>query len=369
MHSFYEQIEAYASFDFAGFLERVTPRQVDLVLKKDFLSPLDFLALLSPAASERLEAIAQKAHRLTRQHFGRVIQLYTPIYLANHCVNRCLYCNFNHRNDIQRRQLTEAEIEGEAEAIAATGLRQILLLTGEKPGKDALDYLIRAVDIVHRHFTAVGIEVNPMDVEEYRRLAAAGVDSLTIYQEVYDRAVYDRLHPAGPKKDYRWRLDGPQRGCQAGFRAVNIGALLGLNHWPSEAFFTGLHASYLQNKYLGTEIGIAVPRIKAGPGSYQPEAPVADRDLVQILLAFRLFMPRAGITLSTREPAELRNHLLPLGITRMSAGSNTAVGGHIDDEADEGQFRVSDERSVDEVRQMLIARGYQPVHQDWHSLT
>ncbi|MBM7867488.1 2-iminoacetate synthase ThiH [Heliobacterium gestii] len=368
MHSFYEQIEAYEGFDFARFLEGVSLRQVDGVLNKDYLSPHDFLALLSPAAAERLEAMAQKAHRLTRQHFGRVIQLYTPIYLANYCVNRCVYCNFNHRNDIERRQLTTAEIEGEAEAIAATGLRQILLLTGEKPGKDALDYLINAVEIVRNHFTAVGIEVNPMDVAAYCRLAEAGVDSLTIYHETYDRAVYDRLHPAGPKKDYRWRLDAPERGCQAGFRAVNIGALLGLNHWPSEAFFTGLHASYLQNKYLGAEIGIAVPRIKAGPGAYQPESPVFDQDLVQILLAFRLFMPRAGISLSTREPAELRDHLLPLGITRMSAGSVTAVGGHIDENADDGQFRVSDERSVDAVREMLIAKGYQPVHQDWHRL-
>lgn len=366
--SFYAIIDEYRDFDIQSFLERVTPQTVAAIIQKDQLKPTDFLALLSPTAGQFLEPMAKKAHRLTLQHFGRAVQLYTPMYLANYCVNRCVYCNFNTHNPIARRKLTMEEVHQEGAAIAATGLKQILLLTGEVPGEEALEYLISSVQVVREYFSTIGIEVNPMSASDYRRLVAAGVDSLTVYQEVYDAEVYDRLHPAGPKKDYRWRLDAPERGCEAQMRAVNIGALLGLYHWRSEAFFTGLHANYLQNKFLDTEISISVPRIKAGPGSYQPNSPVSDRELVQILLAFRLFMSRAGLTLSTREPAALRDNLLPLGITRMSAGSNTAVGGHTDEKAGAVQFAVSDERSVEEIRQMLIRKGYQPVFQDWHCL-
>ncbi|MTV47529.1 2-iminoacetate synthase ThiH [Heliobacillus mobilis] len=366
--SFYQIIEEFNDFDIPAYLSNVSTSQVKATLQKDFLKPQDFLTLLSPAATEQLEAMARKAHQLTLQHFGRVIQLFTPLYLSNYCVNRCLYCNFNSDNAIGRRKLDAQEIRSEAKAIAATGLKQILLLTGDIPGKAAVEYLTEAVTLVREYFTSIGIEVNPLAVDDYRRLAQAGVDSMTIYQEVYNQEVYDSLHLSGPKKDYHWRLNAPERACQARLRTVNIGALLGLHHWPSEAFFTGLHASYLQNNYLDTEINISLPRIKAGPVGYQPQSPVSDAELVQILLALRLFMPRSGMTLSTREPADLRNHLVPLGITRMSAGVNTAVGGHIDGHTDDGQFRISDERSVDEVRQMLISKGYQPVTQDWHHI-
>ncbi|QGG47816.1 2-iminoacetate synthase ThiH [Heliorestis convoluta] len=367
--SFYPLLKSYDGLDVNDYMRKVTSQRVASIIRKERLQALDFLALLSPAATEFLEEMAQKAHRLTLQHFGRTIQLYTPLYLSNQCVNRCLYCNFSHINkEIQRRRLSPEEIEAEAKAIASTGLKQVLLLTGDVPGKEPLEYLVQALDIIKESFTSLSVEINALSTEEYTLLTKHGVDGLTIYQEVYDEKTYESLHPAGPKRDYRWRLDAPERGCQAAMRRVNVGALLGLHHWPSEVFFTGLHAQYLQDRYLDTEISVSIPRIKSGPEGYQPTAPVSDRDLVQIILAFRLFMPRLGITLSTRESAALRDNLVPLGVTRLSSGVNTAVGGHIDEEAKDGQFIISDERSTEEIRQMLLQKGYQPVFQDWHNI-
>ncbi|KAB2954555.1 2-iminoacetate synthase ThiH [Heliorestis acidaminivorans] len=367
--SFYPLLQKYKDFALIESLQKVTPQQVAAILRKDRLQAQDFLALLSPTASSFLEEMAQKANRLTIQHFGRTVQLYTPLYLSNLCVNRCLYCNFNHLNEsINRRRLSPEEIEAEAKAIAHTGLKQVLLLTGDVPGQEPLQYLVKALDIVNKHFTSISIEINALSTDDYALLVNHGVDGLTIYQEVYDESTYEELHPKGPKRDYLWRLDAPERGCQAGMRRVNIGTLLGLHHWPTEVFFTGLHAQYLQDRYLDTEISISIPRIKAGPEGYQPQAPVSDRDLVQIILAFRLFMPRLGITLSTRESASLRDNLIPLGVTKLSSGVNTAVGGHIDEDAQDGQFTISDERSTEEISQMLIQQGYQPVFQDWHNL-
>ncbi len=362
--SFYDERKKYEGFDFEGFFEQVTDADVRRAINRDRLTALDYLTLLSPRAEAYLEEIARKAHRLTVQHFGRVILLFTPIYVANYCSNQCLYCGFKATNRLERKKLTPAEVEEEARIIAATGLKHILLLTGESRSKSPVSYIRECVEILKKYFASIGIEVYPLEEEEYRELVDAGVDGFCMYQEVYDEEVYARLHPAGPKRNYRYRLEAPERACRAGMRTVNIGALLGLHEWRTEAFFTGLHADYLQRAYPEVEISISPPRMRPELGGFEPPVKVTDRNLVQYILAFRLFMPRGGVTISSRERAELRDHLVRLGVTKMSAGSNTAVGGRSHPEA-VGQFEISDGRSVAEMAAMIYSRGYQPVYKDW----
>ncbi|MDO8683733.1 MAG: 2-iminoacetate synthase ThiH [Armatimonadota bacterium] len=362
--SFFETIEQYQNFDIGAFFDRVTEADVRRAISQDRLEPLDYLTLLSPQAEACIEEIAQKAHRLTLQHFGRAMLLFTPIYVANHCVNQCLYCGFNANNELRRTRLNLEEINAEAEIIAASGLKHILLLTGEDRLHTPVSYIKECVEALKRYFTSISIEVYPLTEAEYRELIAAGVDGLTIYQETYNQDNYAYLHPAGPKRDYRFRLDAPERGCKASMRAVNIGALLGLAEWRREAFFAGLHADYLQRNYPDVEISISPPRIRPQLGGFQPPVNVSDKNLVQYVTAFRLFMPRSGVTLSTRETAQLRDNMTRLGVTKMSGGVSAAVGGrsHTDETS---QFEIADERSVAEMANMLYEQGYQPVYKDW----
>lgn len=365
--SFYDIYQQVKNMDFDQHWQSITDNDILRILAKDRLDTNDYLALLSPKAGGFLEPMAQRAHRLTVQHFGHTVQLYTPMYLANHCANHCLYCSFSAPNHLSRKKLTLAQVEEEAKAIAATGLKHILILTGESPTHTPVSYIADCVQVLKKYFNSIAIEIYPLTTEDYARLIKAGVDSLTIYQEVYNEEMYQYLHPRGPKKHYRYRLDAPERGCIAKMRSVSIGALLGLENWRKEAFFTGLHADYLQNKYLDIEIGISVPRIRPNVGGFSPKVDVLDRDLVQIILAYRLFMPRASLAISTRERAELRNNLIKLGVTKMSAGVSTEVGGHSEKDSAEGtgQFEISDTRGVDEIRKMLLNQGYQPVFKDW----
>jgi len=365
---FYDRYAAYRDGDVSRLVESVTDGDVQRVLGKRTLSAGDFLCLLSPAAEPLLERMAQKAHVLTVAHFGRTMVLYTPLYLSNFCTNSCVYCGFSRNNRIVRRQLTLEEVETESRAIAATGLKHILILTGDAPSIASVDYIASCCRVLCRYFPAVGMEIYALSREDYQRLIEAGIDSLTIYQETYNEALYSRLHPKGPKRDYRFRLDAPERACRAGMRAVNVGALLGLDDWRSDAFFTGLHAHYLQNRYPETEISVSLPRMRPHAGGYRPGCVVEDRHIVQTMTALRLFLPRVGITISTRESARFRDRLLPLGVTRMSAGSCTAVGGRTDKSDSTGQFEISDERSASEMVDMLRRAGWQPVFKDWQGL-
>lgn len=366
--TFYNTYDEYRHYPDLETVSGVTGVQVEQVLRKSVLSPGDFFTLLSPAAEPYLELIAQKASLLTRNQFGRAILLYTPMYLSNYCINYCLYCGFNARNDIGRKQLSTEEVKTEAARIAETGLKHILILTGEAPTIATVDYLKSCCTILSDYFTSIAIEIYPMSTSDYRELIGTGVDSMTLYQETYNEDLYEKLHVKGPKKDYRFRLDAPERACAAGMRSVNIGALLGLDDWRREAFYTGLHAYYLQSQYPEVEISVSFPRMRPHAGEFNPDYPVDDRSLVQIILATRLFMPRAGITISTREKAEFRNNLLPLGVTKMSAGSSTVVGGHTSSENETGQFDISDERSVVQMAESLRNLGYQPVYKDWQPI-
>jgi 2-iminoacetate synthase len=348
-------------------IETATEGDVQAALAARRCSPGDLMALLSPAAAPFLEEMAQKAHKLTLQHFGRQILLFTPIYISNHCVNQCVYCGFNARNRIHRRQLTLDEVAVEAAAIAATGLKHILLLTGEAPGVATPEYIEESLAILSRHFTSVGIEIYPVDDDGYARFVKAGADTLTVYQETYNADLYETLHPAGPKRDFRFRLEAPERAARQKMRGVNLGGLLGLDHWRREAFFTGMHAGWMMDTFPEVELGLSLPRMRPHAGGFEPAHVVADADIVQIMTAFRLFLPRAGISLSTRENAAFRDNVLPLGITRFSAGSCTSVGSHTEEEGT-SQFDISDERSVADMAANLKARGYQPVYQDWRGI-
>ena len=364
--SFYDIIEKYRNFDFDGFFARTGHPEVEGLLGKDRLSEVDFLTLLSPAAAAFLEPMARRSRQLTVQHFGRTIQLFIPLYISNYCSNQCVYCGFNCSHAIARTKLTLPQIAAEARAISATGMQHLLLLTGEAPEITPSSYIEEAVRLLKKYFASVAIEVFPMDEGDYARIKAAGADGLTLYQEVYDPDIYREVHLAGRKTDYRYRLDAPERGARAGFRAVNIGALIGLGDLRREVFFSGLHARYLDDRYLGTEVGLSLPRLNPAEGNFRSAQPADDRTFVQFLLALRLFQPRAALTVSTRERSNFRDRLIPLGVTRFSAGSCTGVGGY----AEPGtrnvpQFEVSDERSVAEVACAIAAQGYQPVYKDW----
>ncbi|MFP4698089.1 MAG: 2-iminoacetate synthase ThiH [Eubacteriales bacterium] len=363
--SFYKIYKEYDAFKYEDFFKNVTDSDVLRAINRSKLSILDYLVLLSPKAGNYLEEMARKAHNLTKQFFGKTMILYTPMYLANFCVNRCQYCGFNVDNNISRRKLTIKEIEIEAKAISQTGLRHILLLTGESKKATPVEYIIDAVEAIKKYFDSISIEIYPLEEKDYVKVVNAGVDGLTVYQEVYNEKIYDRVHLSGPKKNYNFRLDAPERACKAKMRTVNIGALLGLDKWQKEAFYTGLHAKYLQDKYNDVDISVSLPRIRPHIGVFEDVKPVSDPELVQIMMATRIFLPRVGITVSTREKEEFRNNILPLGVTKMSAGVSTEVGGHSSQNKSESQFEISDKRSVNEIRQMLISKNYQPVFKDW----
>lgn len=366
--SVYQEISDVAARPLERLLAETTDNDVARALDRQSPTLEDFLALLSPTAERHLEALAHRAHELTVRNFGRTISLFTPLYVANHCANHCLYCGFSAKNDITRSQLTMDELRAEGEAIAATGLKHLLLLTGEAPAKAGVDYLEQCLTVLAPLFPSVSIEVFPMSVSDYERLVRAGVDGLTVFQETYDEALYATLHPAGPKRDYHWRLDAPQRGCEAGMRTVNVGALLGLTDWRRDLLLTGLHAAWLQRTYPGVDVAVSLPRMRPHAGAFQPACIVSDREMVQAMTALRIFLPRAGITISTREAPDFRENILPLGVTRMSAGVSTAVGGHTKGETGTAQFDISDSRDVDAMCAVLKQHGYQPVFKDWEPI-
>jgi len=369
--SYYDILLKYKAFPFENFLGRLSSQEAERFLYSGDQNPERFLALLSPAVETLLEPMAQKAHALTLQHFGRTIQLYTPMYLSNFCENECAYCGFNARHSMPRRKLTLEKVEKEAAFIASTGIEHLLILTGDSRNASPLSYIKECLQILKKYFSSISAEIYALTEEEYKELVSAGIDGLTIYQETYDSEVYDRVHGSGPKKDFRFRLDAPERAARIGMRSVNIGTLLGLNDWRKEVFWMGLHAQYLQDRYGEVEIGVSLPRLRPHGGNFRGIVPVSDKNITQALMALRLFLPRLGIALSTRESARLREDLLPLGITRMSAGSTTRVGGHTIEAPEEDnapQFEISDPRDVEEMKAMLAAKGYQPVLKDWMQL-
>ncbi len=369
--------------------------EVHASLAKSKLSLADFANLISPAAAENLETLSVRSQKLTQQRFGKTIRLFAPLYLSNECVNNCAYCGFSRDNPILRVTLSVDEVLREARELKSQGFRNILLVAGEHPKFVSNNYMRDCIAALHAEIPSVSLEVGPMETDEYRPLVAAGADGLVVYQETYERQIYSEMHTAGPKRNFDWRLETPERAYAAGFRRLGIAALFGLADWRYEAFSVAAHADYLLRHCWKSQITIALPRLRPCAGEFQPLTQLSDRELAQLVCAFRLMFPDVGIVLSTREPARLRDGLLPLGITMMSAGSHTEPGGYtgagrenlhqtvrgkiveLAEGSSEwatpenrttnatGQFQISDERSPQEVAELIRKLGYEPVWKDW----
>lgn len=345
--------------------EQATARDVLAALSKDVLRPEDFMALLSSAAEPYLEQMARRSREITLRFFGRAVNLFSPLYISDICTNHCRYCGFNADNHQKRRHLSVDEAAAEAFALADEGIGHILLLTGDARHIASPEYIAEVAARIKPRFASVSVEVYSLTLDEYRLLLRSGVDSMTMFQETYDRELYEWLHPAGPKHDYLWRLNTPARAARAGMHGVGIGALIGLDEFIHDAFCTGLHAWWLQKHYPGTDIGLSVPRMCPHEGCFEVKHGLDDRRFVQYITALRCFLPRCGITVSSRESACMRDHLVPIGVTRVSAGVSTAVGGRVVNASNSGQFDISDHRSVQEMTAALAALGYQAVAKDW----
>ena len=350
-------------------LQQVTSRDVETALasRPGSYSLGKLLALVSPAAKGHLEQMAMLSRRLTMQRFGRTIRLYAPLYLSSHCVNRCRYCGFNRDNTFTRARLTVDDAAAEADILAAEGFRDILLVSSEDRAFITVAYLAELARRLKTKFSFISIEIFQMSASEYGQLFDAGIDGVTLYQETYDRDAYTRYHLGGPKADYDMRLRGPQDMARAGMREIGLGALLGLADWRVETLALAEHASYLMRHYWQSHVSFSFPRLRPACGAPSAEFPhmLTDKNLVQMMLALRLCFPDAGISLSTREPAQLRDHLMGLGVTRLSAGSRTSPGGYTDPQANTGQFEVNDHRSPAEVAAVIRAQGLDPVWKDW----
>ncbi|MDR2869234.1 MAG: 2-iminoacetate synthase ThiH [Deferribacteraceae bacterium] len=358
-----------AQYDFDTMtmaINAVSTDQVVAALAKESLSVADLPVLFSEAAGDFLEPMAQRAAKLTKERFGNTMQIYAPLYLSNECGNSCLYCGFSAKNKaIVRRTLSMAEAEAELQAIAAMGIRHMLLLTGEAPAKASLDYIAEAVRLSREYADFTAIEIFPLDVAGYKQLVEAGADGLTLYQETYNAERYDSIHPSGKKKDMKWRLDAPDRGAQAGMRSLGVGPLLGLSDPRTDAFFAALHAHYLMTTYWRCAVSISLPRMRAAEGCAVIPQDVPDKLFVQFMTAIRLALPDVGFVVSTREAPIFRDNIVGLGVTQMSAASATEPGGYTAKNVSTAQFQVEDSRSVAAFSDMLMSKGYEPVMKDW----
>lgn len=358
-------------------------------------SLVDFAQLISPAAGGLLETLGRRSQALTRQRFGKTIRLFAPLYLSNECINNCSYCGFSRDNAILRVTLSIEDVVREARALKEQGFRNLLLVAGEHPKFVSNGYLADCTRALHAEVPSLSHEVGPMETDEYRPLVEAGAEGLVVYQETYDREIYARMHTAGPKRNFDWRLETPERAYDAGFRRLGIGALYGLSDWRMEAISVAAHAAYLLKNCWKAQVTVSLPRLRPCAGEFQPLTHISDRELVQLVCAFRLFLPDVGLVLSTREPAKLRDGLIPLGITMISAGSHTEPGGYTGAGKDKihrtekgrivelasgasewaavperatnatGQFEIADNRSALEMSDLLKRLGYEPVWKDW----
>ena len=344
-----------------------TAKDVKEALAAETCSVDNFKALLSPAALPFLEEIAQKAQKETRKHFGNSVAIFTPLYIANYCENYCVYCGFNCHNKIKRAQLNAEEIEKEMQAIAETGLEEVLILTGESPNKSSVEYIGEACKIAKKYFKLIGLEVYPMDSKDYAYLHECGADFVTVFQETYNSDKYKTLHLGGRKRIFPYRLNAQERAIMGGMRGVGFAALLGLDDFRKDALATGMHAYLLQKKYPHAEIAFSCPRLRPiiNNDKINPKD-VHEPQLLQIICAYRIFMPFASITISTRECERFRDNIIQIAATKISAGANVGIGGHSqEEEKGDEQFEISDGRSVDEIYQMIENNGMQPVMTDY----
>ena len=364
----YKVIDEMEKYDYSSF----TPNDVNEALSKDVLSIRDFQALLSPAAEPFLELMAQRAQKETRKHFGNTVYMFTPLYISNYCENYCIYCGFNSHNKIKRLKLNMDQIEKEMKAIADTGLQEVLILTGESRKNSDIKYIGEACRLATKYFKVVGVEIYPANSDEYEYLNSCGADYVTVFQETYNSDKYETLHLAGHKRIFPYRLNAQERALMGGMRGVGFAALLGLDDFRKDAFATGYHAYLLQQKYPHAEIALSCPRLRPiiNNDKINPKD-VHETQLLQIICAYRIFLPFASITVSTRERAGFRDNIIKIAATKISAGVSTGIGSHseeVKEEKGDEQFEISDPRSVDEVFEAIKNAGLQPVMSDYINL-
>ncbi len=361
-HNILNKVDSlYTSYDYNSY----TQNDVKIALSKEVLDLNDFAALLSPAATDFLEEMASRAKMETFKHFGNAVSVYTPLYIANYCENYCVYCGFNCMNKINRAKLSEQEIESELQAIAKQGFKEILLLTGESRKKSSVEYIGKAVTIAKKYFATIGIEIYPLNSDEYAYLNSLGADYVSVYQETYNKEKYAEQHLFGAKRVFPYRFNAQERALKGGMRGVCFGALLGLDDWRKDAYATGCHAYLIQKNYPQAEISFSCPRMRPFINNKENNPKdVHERQLLQVLLAYRLLMPYATLNISTREQESFRNGVVGLCCNKISAGSKVGVGGHDGEEKGDEQFDISDSRSLEEINQMLEQKGLQPIFTD-----
>ncbi|MEN2399580.1 2-iminoacetate synthase ThiH [Flavobacterium sp. MC2016-06] len=365
MKTFKSVFENYDWNSIQTKIYQTSTRDVEWALAKSKRDLDDFLALISPAAIPYLEQMAQECHDLTKKRFGKTIQMYTPLYLSNECQNICTYCGFSLDNKIKRKTLTDVEIKLEVEALKEAGFDHVLLVTGEANYTVNINYFLNAIIQIKEQFSIISVEVQPLSTEEYQRLHEAGVYSVLVYQETYHQEVYKKYHTKGKKSNFDFRLETPDRIGTAGIHKIGLGVLLGLEDWRTDSFFNALHIDYLQKKYWQTKYSVSFPRLRPAEGIIEPNFIMNDKDLTQLICAYRLWNEDLEISISTRENEKFRNNIIPIGVTSMSAGSKTNPGGYVVDPQSLEQFEISDERSAQEIAQIIKKSGYEPVWKDW----
>lgn len=363
--SFQSVFEHYDWNTIQSRIYKTTTEQVAHSLAKNKRNLDDFMVLLAPAAQPFLEQMAQISHSLTKKRFGKTIQMYAPMYLSNECQNICTYCGFSFDNKLKRRTLTRDEITSETAALKNMGFDHVLLVTGEANYTVNIDYFLKAIDQIQHDFSNISVEVQPLSESEYKQLHEAGVYSVLVYQETYHRDVYKQYHPKGKKSNFDFRLETPDRIGLAGIHKIGLGVLLGLEDWRTDSFFNALHLDYLQRTYWQSKFSVSFPRLRPAEGIIEPNFIMDDRDLTQLICAYRLWNEDLELSISTRENEKFRDNIIPIGITSMSAGSKTNPGGYVVDPQSLEQFETSDERPADVIAAIISNKGYQPVWKDW----
>ncbi|MBI3510439.1 MAG: 2-iminoacetate synthase ThiH [Bacteroidetes bacterium] len=365
MNNFIDIFDRYSWNEVKNSIYGKTVGDVEKAIASEKRSLEDFKALISPAAEMYLEELAGESHRLTQKRFGKTIQLYVPMYVSNECNNICTYCGFSFDNKLKRKTLSDEELIVEAGAIKKHGFNHILLVSGEADQMVNVNYFKNAIRLLRSRFANISIEFQPLETEEYSALHELGVYSVLVYQETYHREVYKTYHPKGKKSNFNYRLETPDRVGAAGIHKIGLGVLLGLEDWRTDAFFCALHLDYLRKKYWRSKLSVSFPRMRPAEGIIEPNVIVSDKELVQMMCAYRLFNEDLELSISTRESEKFRNNIIPLGITSMSAGSKTNPGGYAVEPGSLEQFEISDERSAEVIAARIKKSGYEPVWKDW----
>ena len=365
MNNFKELFDTYNWDQTKASIYAKTSADVECALAAEKRSLEDFKALVSPAAAPYLEQMATLSQKLTLKRFGKVIQLYVPLYLSNECKNICTYCGFSYDNKVRRKTLSSMEIMEEVSAIKAMGYDHVLLVTGEDNENVHVDYFKKVLELIRPHFAHISMEVQPLDFDDYQQLTPYGLNTVLVYQETYHEEDYKKHHPKGKKSNFGYRLETPDRLGRAGIHKMGLGVLIGLEDWRTDCFFTALHLHYLEKQYWQTKYSLSFPRLRPFSGGLEPKVEMSDRELVQLICAYRLFNEEVELSMSTRESENFRNNIIKLGITHISAGSKTNPGGYAVEPESLEQFEISDERSPELIAQVIRSQGYEPVWKDW----